>query len=52
MDDGLKALEKAIEAKVEAGVFPSAESAVQAIIDWLEDLERRYIEDKMHNEDA
>ncbi len=47
MQETIKTLAKLIEEKVEAGLFASVEDAVDGIGDWLEELERNYVEAQM-----
>ncbi len=52
MQEPIDTLAKLIDEKVEAGLFPSVEDAVAGISVWLDELERRYVEAQMRNEDA
>ena len=52
MDNELKKLEILIQEKVDEGLFPSVEKAVESICEWLNSVERHYIDEEMRNEDA
>lgn len=52
MENTIATLEKLILDKVDEGLFPSVEDAVESISQWLHDLELHYIEEQMRNEDA
>jgi hypothetical protein len=52
MDNAIKRLENLIEEKVQEGLFPSVEDAVASISRWLDELDKRYLTEEMHNEDA
>ena len=52
MEDAIQKLEQLIREKVDEGIFSSLDHAVHSISIWLNDLEEKFIEEQMRNEDA
>ena len=52
MEDAIKKLEHLIREKVDEGLFSSVDHAVDSISIWLNELEEKFIQEQMRNEDA